>query len=125
MHSVTVSRGVEEDASFATQAARQALEGVRRYRAVLAAELVASLRCLRMQGLQPEPLKAVLSYLDERDGGVPDMQDRDLTADLLLGEELVDALPAHVVPVQRGGAGVCVLSSPRSPAHSNVYCTRS
>ncbi len=102
VHSVTVSRGVEEDASFATQAARQALEGVRRYRAILAAELVASLRCLRMQGLQPEPLKAALRYLDERDGGVHDMQDRDLTADLLLGEELVDGLPAHVGPVQRG-----------------------
>ena len=51
IQAVTLSRGVEEDASFATLAARQALEAVSRFRAVLAAELVASLRCLRMQGV--------------------------------------------------------------------------
>ena len=104
IQAVTLSRGVEEDASFATLAARQALEAVSRFRAVLAAELVASLRCLRMQGRAPAALSAALAYLDERDGGVPDMHDRDLTSDLLLAEELVDALPAHVGPVQRRGA---------------------
>ncbi len=102
VHSVTLSRGVEEDASFATQAARQALDAVGRYRAVLAAELVAALRCLRMQEVRPGPLSGALSHLDERDGGVHDIQDRDLTSDLLLAEKLVDALPAHVGPVQRG-----------------------
>ena len=56
IQAVTLSRGVEEDASFATLAARQALEAVSRFRAVLAAELVASLRCLRMQGVHPPPL---------------------------------------------------------------------
>jgi histidine ammonia-lyase len=98
---VTLSRGVEEDASFATLAARQTLEAVSRFRSVLAAELVASLRCLRMQSVHPPPLKSALAYLDERDGGIPDMHDRDLTSDLLLAEELVDELPAHVTPVQR------------------------
>ncbi len=29
------------------------------------------------------------------------MHDRDLTSDLLLAEEMVDALPAHTAPVQR------------------------
>jgi histidine ammonia-lyase len=101
IQAVTLSRGVEEDASFATLAARQALESVSRFRAVLAAELVASLRCLRMQGAHPPPLASALRYLDERDGGVPDMHDRDLTSDLLLAEELVDALPAQVSSVQR------------------------
>ena len=104
IQAVTLSRGVEEDASFATLAARQALESVSRFRAVLAAELVASLRCLRMQGAHPPALVSALAYLDERDGGIPDMHDRDLTSDLLLAEELVDALPAHVRPVQRPGA---------------------
>lgn len=98
---VTLSRGVEEDASFATLAAQQALGAVSRFRAVLAAELVAALRCLRMQGSRPPALVAALDYLDERDGGVPDMHDRDLTSDLLLAEELVDGLPAHVSQVQR------------------------
>lgn len=40
-----------------------------------------------------------LVLADERDGGIPDMHDRDLTSDLLLAEELVDALPAHVGPL--------------------------
>ena len=101
IQAVTLSRGVEEDASFATLAAQQALSAVSRFRAVLAAELVASLRCLRMQGVRPPALQDALAYLDERDGGVPDMHDRDLTSDLLLAEELVDALPEHVGPVQR------------------------
>ena len=101
IQAVTLSRGVEEDASFATLAARQALEAVSRFRAVLAAELVASLRCLRMQRAHPPALASALRYLDERDGGIPDMHDRDLTSDLLLAEELVDALPSHV---QRGAA---------------------
>ena len=66
---VNLSRGVEEDASFATLAARQSLEAVSRFRAVLAAELVASLRCLRMQGARPPALHDALDYLDESDGG--------------------------------------------------------
>jgi len=100
---VNLSRGVEEDASFATLAARQALEAVPRFRAVLAAELVASLRCLRMQGARPPALHDALDYLDESDGGLSEMSDRDLTSDLLLAEELVDALPDHVAAVQRAG----------------------
>ncbi len=99
IQAVTLSRGVEEDASFATLAAAQALEAVSRFRAVLAAELVASLRCLRMQAAHPPALASALAYLDERDGGIPDMHDRDLTYDLILAEELVDGLPAHVPQV--------------------------
>ena len=102
---VNLSRGVEEDASFATLAARQALEAVSRFRAVLAAELVASLRCLRMQGARPPALHDALDYLDESDGGLSEMSDRDLTSDLLLAEELIDALPDHVAAVQRAGGG--------------------
>ena len=100
---VNLSRGVEEDASFATLAARQALEAGTHFRAVLAAELVAALRCLRMQGARPPALRGALDYLDERDGGYSETSDRDLTSDLLLAEELVDALPAHVAVVQRAG----------------------
>ncbi|GAA1884721.1 aromatic amino acid lyase [Lapillicoccus jejuensis] len=93
---VTLSRGVEEDASFATLAARQALDAVSRYRAVLAAELVAAVRCLRLQGARPAPLAEALRWLDDRDGGAPDMRDRDLTDDLLLAEESVVGLPDTV-----------------------------
>ncbi|WP_445258436.1 aromatic amino acid lyase [Nocardioides aurantiacus] len=97
---VTLSRGVEEDASFATLAARQALDAVSRFRAVIAAELVASLRCLRMQDSHPQALAGALAWLDEQDGGVADTADRDLTSDLLLAEELVGGLAA-LVPAAR------------------------
>ena len=100
---VNLSRGVEEDASFATLAARQALDAAPRFRAVLAAELVAALRCLRMQGRRPAALEPVLAWLDERDGGVPDMHDRDLTYDLVMSEESVVGLPDHVQAVVRAG----------------------
>jgi len=100
---VNLSRGVEEDASFATLAAQQALDAVSRFRAVVAAELVASLRCLRMQGVRPPALRDALDYLDGHDGGVSEMHDRDLTSDLLLAEELIDELIDHVAVVQRTG----------------------
>ena len=103
IQAVNLSRGVEEDASFATLAARQALEAVTHFRAVLAAELVASLRCLRLQEARPQALRGALDYLDERDGGFSEMSDRDLTSDLLLAEDLVVALPDHVAAVQRTG----------------------
>jgi histidine ammonia-lyase len=101
---VTLSRGVEEDASFATLAARQALDAVPRFRAVLAAELVAALRCLRMQGQHPAVPEPALAWLDERDGGVPDMHDRDLTRDLVMSEESIEALPDLVPQVARAAS---------------------
>src|SRR5689334_17464351 len=104
IQAVTLSRGVEEDASFATLAARQALDAVPRFRAVLAAELVAALRGLRMQGQRPAVLEPALAWLDARDGGVPDMHDRDLTRDLVESEESVTALADLVVPVRRDPA---------------------
>lgn len=107
MQVVTLSRGVEEDASFATLAASQALAAVEKYRAVLAAELVTALRCLRIKELHPPPLAAALAFLDAADGGVTDLADRDLTSDLLLAEELVDRLPGtlpHLTGVASGGS---------------------
>ncbi len=44
-----VSRGVEDHASFSTQAARQARDAADAYRQVLACELVAAVRALRMR----------------------------------------------------------------------------
>ena len=45
--------------------------------------------------------RAVLAWLDERDGGVPDMHDRDLTSDLVMSEESVVGLADHVAAVRR------------------------
>jgi len=47
-----VSRGLEDHASFSTQAARQATAAAEAFRYVLACELVAAVRALRMQRVQ-------------------------------------------------------------------------
>ena len=52
--SAVLSRGVEEHAGFSTQSARASTDAVAAaYRAVLACELVAAVRVLRMQGRAP------------------------------------------------------------------------
>jgi histidine ammonia-lyase len=80
---VTLSRGLEEDASFASLAARQALEAVEPLKAVLACELVAAVRALRMRHLPvPEEVAALPC----------DTVDRDLTGDLETACSLLDAL---------------------------------
>ncbi|MFJ1600906.1 aromatic amino acid ammonia-lyase [Streptomyces sp. NPDC088261] len=50
-----LSRGVEEQASFASLAARQTLRAAGAYRLVVGCELVAAVRALRQRGLRPEP----------------------------------------------------------------------
>ncbi|MFM9441239.1 aromatic amino acid ammonia-lyase [Streptomyces acidiscabies] len=49
-----LSRGVEEQASFASLAARQALRACAAYRLVVGCELVAAVRALRLRDLRPE-----------------------------------------------------------------------
>lgn len=91
LQTATLSRGVEEDASFASLAARQSLDSVGFYRTVLAAELLAAVRCARQHGRTSGPISAVL----ERCETLPeDMADRDLTTDLDLADSLVVALAA-------------------------------
>ncbi|WP_375492116.1 aromatic amino acid lyase [uncultured Jatrophihabitans sp.] len=80
VQTVTLSHGVEEDASFASLGARQALDSVPVVQNVLAGELVAAVRCLRMRGLDPAPLHAWLAQLD---GIGTEVADRDLTPDLM------------------------------------------
>ncbi|MGW2444527.1 aromatic amino acid ammonia-lyase [Streptomyces sp. NPDC001675] len=48
-----ISRGVEEHASFASTGARRLLESVEHFRLILACELVAAVRALRMSDLLP------------------------------------------------------------------------
>lgn len=86
VQTVALSHGVEEDASFASLAARQALDVVPAYRSVLASELVAAVRCLRMRGIVPEKLAGWLDSCAELD---PNVADRDLTADLARAESLL------------------------------------
>ncbi|MFI9614831.1 aromatic amino acid ammonia-lyase [Streptomyces sp. NPDC052023] len=86
-----LSRGVEEQASFASLAARQTLRACDAYRLVVGCELVAAVRALRQRDLRPEPdlpvgraLALAESVLDA------DPADRPLTHDVTAAAGLLD-----------------------------------
>jgi histidine ammonia-lyase len=88
LQTVSLSHGVEEDASFASLAARQSLDAVPQFVDVLSGELIAAIRCLRMRGLRPPMLAGWLEQFHDLSS---DTADRDLTADLLLAEQRLAA----------------------------------
>lgn len=86
-----LSRGVEEQASFASLAARQTLRASGAYRLVVGCELVAAVRALRQRDLRPDPglpagraLELAESVLDA------DQADRPLTDDVGAAAALLD-----------------------------------
>ncbi|MER5546201.1 aromatic amino acid ammonia-lyase [Streptomyces sp. NPDC001118] len=86
-----LSRGVEEQASFASLAARQTLRACGAYRLVVGCELVAAVRALRQRDLRPdqglpagEAFALAESVLD------PDPADRPLTDDVTQAAALLD-----------------------------------
>lgn len=85
-----VSRGLEDHASFSTQAARQATLAAEAFRYVLACELVAAVRALRMQGehLSDVPARAVLERAARELDST--LEDRSLTDDVA---RAADVLP--------------------------------
>lgn len=87
-----VSRGVEDHASFATQAARQAGEAAAAYRHVLACELVAAVRALRIRpaDLMDLPIRDAFDLADAVLDA--DLADRPLSADLEAAASLLDKL---------------------------------
>jgi histidine ammonia-lyase len=91
LQTVTLSNGVEEDASFASLGARQALIAADAFRGVLAGELVAAVRCLRMKALEPP---ALLGLLTACAGFGTSVADRDLTDDLQRAEQVLDRVAA-------------------------------
>jgi histidine ammonia-lyase len=84
-----VSAGIEDDASFAGQAALRLGDATAAYRRMLAVELVCTVRALRMRGVTPAgELGAAL----DRCAGLPaDMEDRDLSPELEVAEHIVEA----------------------------------
>ncbi len=88
-----LSQGVEEAASFATQAARKTLRAVDAYRLVLGCELVAAVRALRLRGTAPDPAApASRAYALAAAALDPDMTDRPLTADATAAAAVLDEL---------------------------------
>jgi histidine ammonia-lyase len=87
-----LSRGVEDHAGFSTQSARATPDAVAAYRTVLACELVASVRALRMRGADPAPgpladaFGAVAAVLPA------DLRDRPLDGDLRTAQGLLPRL---------------------------------
>jgi histidine ammonia-lyase len=90
LQTVTLSRGVEEDASFASLAARQLLEATEHWQSVLACELVAAVRAVRLRGVAPAgALAEILQATALLDGH---LADRDLTADIAQAGTLLAVL---------------------------------
>ncbi|MCG3756222.1 aromatic amino acid ammonia-lyase [Amycolatopsis sp. Poz14] len=87
-----VSRGIEDHASFSTQAARAATAAAGAYRQVLACELVAAVRALRIRKAELVDLPVRAAYaaavevLDER------LEDRPLTEDIAKAAGVLDEL---------------------------------
>jgi histidine ammonia-lyase len=86
-----LSRGVEEQASFASLAARQTLRACDAYRLVVGCELVAAVRALRQRELRPDPELPVGRALELAESVLDaDQTDRPLTNDVTAASVLLD-----------------------------------
>jgi histidine ammonia-lyase len=93
--SAVLSRGVEEHAGFSTQSARASTDAVAAYRAVLACELAAAVRVLRMQDRAPDEGSRLRPAFDAADAVLdPRTDDRPLDADLTAAEGLLGGYAA-------------------------------
>lgn len=110
-----LSRGLEETASFASQAARQTLRAVEAYRLVLACELVAAVRALRGgPGAVPAALGFLMAALPAG------TEDRPLTADVATAAALLPDLAAA-----DGTAGEGRQGAGRDETHGVYFGSRS
>ena len=103
---LVLSRGAEEDATFASQGAQQLERSIAAYRVLLCCELVGAVRLLRQRGLDDQftgvvgdalALAAVLPRNDE---------DRDLRGDIALAESLLDDIGRLVERIPQGIMGL-------------------
>jgi histidine ammonia-lyase len=86
-----LSVGAEEHAGFGTQAAWSATQTVRAYRVVLACELVAAVRAMRLRGERPAGA-ALAQVFGQADRELPaSVADRPVDDDLEIAEQLLAA----------------------------------
>jgi histidine ammonia-lyase len=98
---LVLSRGMEEDATFASQSALQLERSVAAYRVLLCCELVGAVRLLR-QRQQVDQFTGVVGDALELTSGLPhDDEDRDLRGDLAVAETLLDGI-GRLVPTDSG-----------------------
>jgi histidine ammonia-lyase len=94
IQSLSISRGMEDDASFASLGAALSLDAIAPYRTVLACELVAAVRAIRMRGLAPTgPIAALLDACSNLPTSTAD---RNLSEDIAAADALLDALGDQV-----------------------------
>jgi histidine ammonia-lyase len=92
--SAVLSRGVEEHAGFSTQSARATTEVIDAYRIVLACELVAAVRALRLRQARPSR-PALADAFDQAAAALPTgTADRALDTDLVTAQCLLPGLAA-------------------------------
>lgn len=95
---LVLSRGVEEDASFASQGAVQLERAVAAYRVLLACELVSAVRLLRRRevgGQWRGVLREAMSIVE----GLPaERADRDLRPDIAMASAMLDGLGRLLEP---------------------------
>jgi histidine ammonia-lyase len=93
-----LSVGAEEHAGFGAQAAWSATETVRAYRVVLACELVAAVRALRLRDIRPAG-HALARVFGQADVALPaSVADRPLDGDLAAAVELLDVAAGATDP---------------------------
>ncbi|MHA3019140.1 aromatic amino acid lyase [Mycobacterium sp. BMJ-28] len=98
---LVLSRGMEEDATFASQSALQLERSVAAYRVLLCCELVGAVRLLRQRGLQ-DSFTGVAGAAMALAADLPeDDEDRDLRGDLAAAEALLDDLGPLVCDAER------------------------
>ena len=90
--SAVLSRGVEEHAGFSTQSARATTDVVEAYRIVLACELVAAVRALRLSGTRPEQAGLAGAFGAAISALPPGTADRALDTDLEAAQRLLPGL---------------------------------
>jgi histidine ammonia-lyase len=94
--SAVLSRGVEEHAGFSTQSARATTDAIGAYRIVLACELIAAVRALRMQNRFPSGRLGEV-YARAADALDPHVEDRALDGDISTATDLLSRLAAYGV----------------------------
>ncbi|MFE4539126.1 aromatic amino acid ammonia-lyase [Streptomyces scopuliridis] len=112
-----LSRGVEEQASFASLAARQTLRLGGAYRLVVGCELVAAVRALRQRGLRPDPGLPVGRAFELAETVLQgEAADRPLTDDVTAAAALLDRFTDLVTELVRRPVGHTVAHPVNEPA---------
>jgi histidine ammonia-lyase len=87
---LVLSRGAEEDATFASQGAQQLERSIAAYRVLQCCELVGAVRLLRQRGLEGMFSGVVGDALELTSVLPRSSEDRDLRGDIALAESLLD-----------------------------------